>query len=64
MAQGRSNAGIASRMWVTDSTAEKHVRPLLAKLNVTETDDDHRRVRAVITFPEARRRSSSSARTT
>jgi DNA-binding NarL/FixJ family response regulator len=63
MAEGRSNAGIARRMWVTDSTVEKHVRSLLAKLNVTETDDDHRRVRAVVTFLEARKRSSSTART-
>ncbi|MEV6290771.1 response regulator transcription factor [Streptomyces sp. NPDC051896] len=54
MAEGRSNAGIARRLWVTEGTVEKHVRSILAKLNLPETDDDHRRVRAVITFLEAR----------
>jgi DNA-binding NarL/FixJ family response regulator len=54
MAEGRSNAGIARRLWVTEGTVEKHVRSILTKLNLPETDDDHRRVRAVITFLEAR----------
>ncbi|WP_433454610.1 response regulator [Streptomyces sp. CA-142005] len=54
MAEGRSNAGIARRLWVTEGTVEKHVRSILAKLNLPETDDYHRRVRAVITFLEAR----------
>ena len=35
-------------------TVEKHVRSILIKLRVPETDNDHRRVRAVITFLEAR----------
>jgi len=54
MAEGRSNAGIARQLWVTEGTVEKHVRSLLMKLRVPETDDDHRRVHAVITFLEAR----------
>ncbi|MGR6974823.1 response regulator [Streptomyces cynarae] len=54
MAEGRSNAGIARRLWVTEGTVEKHVRSILSKLGLPETDDDHRRVRAVITFLEAR----------
>ena len=54
MAEGRSNAGIGRRLWVTEGTVEKHVRSILMKLQVPETDDDHRRVRAVITFLEAR----------
>ncbi|MER6079636.1 response regulator transcription factor [Streptomyces sp. NPDC001833] len=54
MAEGRSNAGIARRLWVAEGTVEKHVRNILAKLNLPETEDDHRRVRAVITFLEAR----------
>jgi DNA-binding NarL/FixJ family response regulator len=54
MAEGRSNAGIARRLWVTEGTVEKHVHSILAKLRLTETDDDHRRVRAVVTFLEAR----------
>ena len=54
MAEGRSNAGIAHRLWVTEGTVEKHVRSILTKLNLPETSDDHRRVLAVITFLEAR----------
>ena len=53
MAEGRSNAGIARRLWVTEGTVEKHVRSILTKLNLPETGDDHRRVLAVITFLEA-----------
>jgi DNA-binding NarL/FixJ family response regulator len=52
MAEGRSNAGIARRLWVTEGTVEKHVRAILTKLNLPETDEDHRRVLAVITFLE------------
>jgi DNA-binding NarL/FixJ family response regulator len=54
MAEGRSNAGIARRLWVTEGTVEKHVHSILAKLRLTETDDDHRRVLAVVAFLEAR----------
>lgn len=50
MAEGRSNAGIAHRLWVTEGTVEKHVRSILNKLGIAETGDDHRRVRAVVTF--------------
>jgi DNA-binding NarL/FixJ family response regulator len=53
MAEGRSNAGIARRLWVTEGTVEKHVRAILTKLNLPEADDDHRRVLAVITFLES-----------
>jgi len=54
MAEGRSNAGIARRLWVTEGTVEKHVHSILAKLSLSATDDDHRRVLAVIAFLEAR----------
>jgi serine/threonine-protein kinase PknK len=54
MAEGRSNAGIARQLWVTEGTVEKHVRSILAKLRLPENDVDHRRVLAVITFLEAR----------
>jgi DNA-binding NarL/FixJ family response regulator len=54
MAEGRSNAGIARRLWVTEGTVEKHVRHILAKLSLPEADDDHRRVLAVVAFLEAR----------
>jgi DNA-binding NarL/FixJ family response regulator len=54
MAEGRSNAGIGRRLWVSEGTVEKHVRSILAKLNLPETDDDHRRVLAVVTYLEVR----------
>jgi DNA-binding NarL/FixJ family response regulator len=54
MAEGRSNAGIARRLWVTEGTVEKHVHSILAKLPLPATGDDHRRVLAVIAYLEAR----------
>ena len=54
MAEGRSNAGIARRLWVTEGTVEKHVQSILGKLGLRAADDDHRRVLAVITYLEAR----------
>jgi DNA-binding NarL/FixJ family response regulator len=54
IAEGRSNAGIARQLWVTEGTVEKHVRSILTKLDLEETADDHRRVLAVLTFLEAR----------
>jgi DNA-binding NarL/FixJ family response regulator len=53
MAEGRSNAGIGRRLWITEATVEKHVHSILMKLRLLETDDDHRRVLAVITFLDA-----------
>jgi len=54
MAEGRSNSGIGRRLWVTEGTVEKHVRSILTKLTLPETDDDHRRVLAVLTFLDSR----------
>jgi serine/threonine-protein kinase PknK len=54
MAEGRSNAGIARRLFVTEGTVEKHISNILTKLNLHETDEDHRRVLAAITFLKAR----------
>jgi DNA-binding NarL/FixJ family response regulator len=54
MAEGRSNAGIARRLWVTAGTIEKHVHSILFKLALPESNDDHRRVLAVIAFLRAR----------
>ncbi|HEX3286192.1 MAG TPA: response regulator transcription factor [Mycobacterium sp.] len=53
MAEGRSNAGIGRELWVAEGTVEKHVSSILTKLNLPETANDHRRVRAVIAFLEA-----------
>ncbi|WP_414672926.1 response regulator transcription factor [Kribbella sp.] len=52
MAEGRSNAGVARRLWVTEGTVEKHVRSILTKLDLPEADDDHRRVLAVLAYLE------------
>jgi DNA-binding NarL/FixJ family response regulator len=54
MAEGRSNAGIARRLWVTEGTVEKHVRSILTKLTLPEAEEDHRRVLAVLTFLDSR----------
>ena len=54
MAEGASNAGIAHRIFVTEGTVEKHVRSILMKLNLPESEDEHRRVLAVLRFLEAR----------
>jgi serine/threonine-protein kinase PknK len=54
MAEGRSNAGIARVLVVTEGTVEKHVHSILSKLNLLETQDDHRRVLAVLAFLDAR----------
>jgi DNA-binding NarL/FixJ family response regulator len=54
MAEGRSNAGIGRQLWVTEGTVEKHVHSILGKLGLPGTEDDHRRVLAVIAFLEAR----------
>jgi DNA-binding NarL/FixJ family response regulator len=54
MAEGRSNAGIAQRLWVTEGTVEKHVRSILVKLDLPEVTTDNRRVLAVMKFLESR----------
>jgi serine/threonine-protein kinase PknK len=54
MAEGCSNVGIAHRIWVTEGTVEKHVHSIMSKLLLPETEDDHRRVLAVLTFLDTR----------
>ena len=54
MAEGYSNVGIANRLHVTEGTIEKHVHSILSKLDLPETEDDHRRVLAVLTFLDRR----------
>jgi DNA-binding NarL/FixJ family response regulator len=53
IAQGRSNAAIARELVVTLGAVEKHVSNIFGKLDLPATDDDHRRVLAVLTFLRA-----------
>jgi DNA-binding NarL/FixJ family response regulator len=50
MAEGRTNGGIAKRLWLTEKTVEAHVRAILMKLGLPVNDDDHRRVLAVLAY--------------
>ena len=54
MAEGRSNAGIAHRLNVAEATIEKHVHSIMAKLDLPETEENHRRVLAALAFLDAR----------
>ncbi len=51
MAEGRTNLGIARRLWLTQRTVETHVGSIMAKLGLGEAgDDDHRRVLVVLAY--------------
>jgi DNA-binding NarL/FixJ family response regulator len=50
MAEGRTNVGIARKLWLTDRTVETHISNILGKLGIAHTDEDHRRVLAVLTY--------------
>ena len=50
MAEGRTNAGIARQLWLTEKTVETHVSSILGKLGLPLDGDTHRRVLAVVTY--------------
>ena len=54
MAEGLSNTGISRKLWIAEGTVEKHVRSILKKLRLPATEDDQRRVLAVITYLDSR----------
>jgi DNA-binding NarL/FixJ family response regulator len=53
MAEGRTNAAIARELVVTPGAVEKHISNVFAKLDLSASDDDHRRVLAVLTYLRA-----------
>jgi DNA-binding NarL/FixJ family response regulator len=54
MAEGRTNGGIARRLWLTERTVETHVSSIMAKLELTQPDEDnHRRVLVVLAYLKA-----------
>jgi DNA-binding NarL/FixJ family response regulator len=57
MAEGRTNAGIAKRLWLTEKTVEAHVSSIMGKLGLSPSTDDHRRVLAVLAYLRATRAS-------
>ncbi len=58
MAEGRSNAAIAARLFVTERAVEKHVTSIFVKLRLAPAEGDHRRVLAVLRYLEAARQSA------
>ena len=50
VAEGRSNKGIGERLVITERAVQKHVTSIFQKLGLTESDDDHRRILAVLAY--------------
>jgi DNA-binding NarL/FixJ family response regulator len=50
VAEGRTNHAIAEQLGITQSAVQKHVTSIFAKLDLPDTEDDHRRILAVLTY--------------
>jgi DNA-binding NarL/FixJ family response regulator len=50
MAEGRTNAGIARKLSISEGAAEKHISSIFGKLDLPDSADDHRRVLAVLAY--------------
>jgi len=50
MAEGKTNMGIASQLVISEGAAEKHITSILGKLDLPDTENDHRRVLAVLAY--------------
>ena len=50
MAEGKSNAGIAKALYITEGSVEKHISSILSKLGLSVEAENHRRVLAVLTY--------------
>jgi DNA-binding NarL/FixJ family response regulator len=50
MAEGRTNVGIARRLWLTERTVETHIGSIMSKLGLTADEENHRRVQAVLLY--------------
>jgi DNA-binding NarL/FixJ family response regulator len=53
MAEGRSNAAIAARLFITEKAVSKHINNIFTKLDMAPSDDDNRRVLAVLAYLNA-----------
>jgi DNA-binding NarL/FixJ family response regulator len=53
MAEGRSNAAIAGRLFITEKAVSKHINNIFSKLRMPPSDDDNRRVLAVLAYLNA-----------
>jgi DNA-binding NarL/FixJ family response regulator len=53
VAEGRSNAAVAAALFVTEKAVGKHIGSIFAKLDLPPSDDDNRRVRAVLAYLQA-----------
>ena len=50
MAEGRTNVGIAQLLTITEGATEKHISNIFGKLELPDSQNDHRRVLAVLTY--------------